>query len=77
MTFTDGGDLSLTNNGTPGPSGFSWTEGAVIDPYLKTASGYEIKELNGQTYLFMERKDTPNYTHMQIIGGYTVWKKIS
>jgi beta-lactamase regulating signal transducer with metallopeptidase domain len=75
MTFADGGSLSLITAGTPGPSGFSWTKGVVIDPYLKTASAYEFREIDGVTYLFMERKDIQNYTHMHVIGGYTVWRK--
>jgi hypothetical protein len=50
-------------------------DGAVIDPYLKTASAYEIREIDGVTYLFMENKETPNYTHMHVLGGYTVWQK--
>jgi hypothetical protein len=77
MTFADGGSLSLITAGTSAPSGFSWTKGAVIDPYLKTASAYELREIDGVTYLFMERKDIQNYTHMHVIGGYTVWRKIS
>jgi beta-lactamase regulating signal transducer with metallopeptidase domain len=77
MTFSEGGTLGLETAGTPAPAGFTWTNGTVIDPYLKTASAYVLKDIDGVTYLFMENKDTPNYTHLHVIGGYTVWTKIN
>jgi len=33
-----------------------WTKGVIIDPIQKTSSKYEIKDINGSTYLFYEWK---------------------
>lgn len=48
-------DYSSTN----GPSQkitFKWTKGLFLNPFDRTACHYEIKELNGKQYLFMEWK---------------------
>ena len=37
-------------------SPLSWTKGLIINPVEKAASKYEIRELNGSTYLFYEWK---------------------
>lgn len=58
----------LSNNAT-------WTKGMILDSRAKTASKYEIKEINGQTYLFYEWK-SGDYTLRGMKPYYYVLKKV-
>ncbi len=48
--------LTFRENGKTAQPWWTWTKGVVIHHGDKTASRYEIKEINGQTYLFFEWK---------------------
>jgi bla regulator protein BlaR1 len=54
----------------------TWTKGVVMDPGNKTASKYEIKEIDGSTYMFFEWK-SGDYTIRHMKPCYYVFKKIS
>jgi len=44
-------------NGKLVPTDESWTQGMVLNSQEKTASKYEIKDINGTPYMFMEWKN--------------------
>ena len=48
--------LSFLQGGKTGQPWWTWTKGVVIHRGDKTASRYEIRELNGKSYLFFEWK---------------------
>ena len=48
--------LTFLENGRTSYPWWTWTKGVAIHPGDKTASRYEIKEINGQRYLFFEWK---------------------
>jgi hypothetical protein len=51
-----------------------WTKGLIIVPAAKIASRYEIKEIDGSTYMFYEWK-SGDYTLRQRKPKYYVLKK--
>ena len=48
--------LTFLDNGKMSPPWYTWTKGVVIHHGNKTASRYEIREINGAPYLFFEWK---------------------
>lgn len=58
-----------------GPAPFIWTQGIVINEQEKTASKYEIKDINGSTYMFFEWK-SGDYTYWHQKPPYYVLKKV-
>ncbi len=54
---------------------FSWTKDKVLNKQEKTDSNYEIKELNGITYLFFEWK-SGDYTFRSMKPSFYVLKKV-
>ena len=66
LSFLEGGK-------TPQP-GRAWTKGTVINQMDKTASHYEIRELNGKLYLFFEWK-SGDVTLLGMKPYYYVLKK--
>ncbi|MGP8020041.1 MAG: protein kinase domain-containing protein [Limisphaerales bacterium] len=48
--------LTFLKNGRMSPNWYTWTKGVVIHHGDKTASRYEIREINGEHYLFFEWK---------------------
>lgn len=51
-----------------------WTKGLILNKIDKTASRYEIMELDGSTYLFFEWK-SGDYIFRKKEPGYYVLKK--
>ena len=68
MIFLKGGKIYGTQ--------LSWTKGIVTNPIDETASRYEIREINGSTYMFYEWK-SGDYTLRGMKPWYYVLKKIS
>lgn len=48
---------------------FTWTKGTIINPVDKTASRYEIKEIDGEEYMFMQWK-SGDYTYGRLQEPY-------
>jgi bla regulator protein BlaR1 len=74
MVFRSGGVLDGQSTEGRFDTRFSWTKGAVIDPLYHTASAYEIRELDGSTYLFFEWK-SGDYTYRHMKPKYYVLEK--
>ncbi len=68
LIFEEGGDIA---GGL-----FTWTKGLVLNERSKTASTYEIKEIDGETYLFFQWK-SGDYTIRHKTPKYYVLKKVS
>jgi hypothetical protein len=51
-----------------------WTKGLIIEPAAKKASRYQIREIQGETYMFYEWK-SGDYTLRQMKPKYYVLKK--
>ncbi|VVB63764.1 Tetratricopeptide repeat protein [uncultured archaeon] len=68
-------ELIFLKNGKIFNSPLSWTEGIIIGPVDKTASKYEIKEINGSTYMFFEWK-SGDYSLRGMKPWFYVLKKI-
>jgi len=66
--------LEFLPNGGMTPASVNWTKGVVIHPGDKTASQYEIRALDGKTYLFMEWK-SGDYTIRHMKPQYYVLQK--
>jgi len=65
---------SNTNNKLE-PASFRWTQGFEIDKQDRTASKYELKEINGSTYMFLEWKDG-GYIYLHLKPTYFILKKV-
>jgi len=52
----------------------SWTKGLILDKGQQTASAYEIKEIDGVTYMFFEWK-TEDYFYRDLKPYYYVLRK--
>lgn len=48
--------INFFENGTTDKSWLTWTNGIVIDKYYKLSSGYFIKNIDRQTYMFFQWK---------------------
>jgi hypothetical protein len=68
LVFEEGGDIA---GGL-----YTWTKGLVLNEHSKTASIYEIKEIDGATYLFFQWK-SGDYTIRHQTPNYYVLKKVS
>jgi bla regulator protein BlaR1 len=53
----------------------TWTNGFIISKFKQTASKYEIREMNGSTYLFFEWKNG-DYIYRGMQPMYYVLKKV-
>ena len=53
----------------------TWTKGVVLDEINKTASKYEIKEIDGEKFMFFEWK-SGDYTIRHKKPKYYVLKKV-
>lgn len=71
----DGKMLNSFENGNLAKTTSSWTKDMVLNKQEKTASKYEIKEINGFTYMFFEWK-TGEYIFMSRKPSYYVLKKV-
>jgi len=66
--------ISLTNSRVITDT-TTWTKGLILDQKWKTASKYEIKEIDGDSYLFYEFKNG-NYSYAGMEPQYYVLKKV-
>lgn len=60
LVFVKGGRMLISFNIDSGNLAFSpatWTKGKVLNENEKTASAYDIREINGKTYLFVQWKN--------------------
>jgi len=55
---------------------FSWTKGHILNPVDKTDSAYQIKQIDGETYLFFEWK-SGDYTCLGMKPSYYVLRKVA
>ncbi|MEA4926863.1 MAG: hypothetical protein VB084_16340 [Syntrophomonadaceae bacterium] len=62
-------------NGSLGPTPSTWTAGLVLNKYEKTAEKYEIKDINGSIYMFIEAK-TGDYVYFHRKPYYYVFTKV-
>lgn len=75
LVFINGGDtLTSFENGKLRNGAFIWTKELILDRQDKTASKYEIKEIDGETYLFFEWK-SGDYMFRGMKPEYYVLKK--
>lgn len=74
----DGNMLIAVNkgNGKLSPASCTWTKGMVLDKQDKTNSKYEIKEIDGTTYMFFEWK-CGDYTYFHMDPPYFVLKQVN
>ncbi len=76
FTFVNGGDvLASFEGGNLAYASPTWTKGLILDKQDKTASKYEIKEIDGQTYMFLEWK-SGDYVFRGLNPQYYVLKKV-
>lgn len=76
FAFINGGDmLASFEGGNLAYISPNWTKGLILDKQDKTASKYEIKDIDGQTYMFLEWK-SGDYTFRGLDPQYYVMKKI-
>jgi serine/threonine protein kinase len=66
--------LTFLENGKMPQQTMTWTKGAVINHEDKTAEHYEIREINGKSYMFFEWK-SGDYTISGMKPFYYVLKK--
>jgi len=73
----DGQMLTAINNGNGklGPTASTWTQGLVLSRQDKTASTYEIKEIDGSSYMFCQCKDG-GYIYFHMKPSYYVLTKV-
>lgn len=67
-------DLVFEENGKTSESFWTWTNGIIIHYIDETASKYVIKEINGETYMFLEWKNG-DYIYRGMKPNYYVLKK--
>jgi bla regulator protein blaR1 len=67
--------LDSFGNGNLFYSGSTWTNGVIINPEIQIASKYEIKEINGNKYMFMEWK-SGDYIIRFMKPNYYVLKQV-
>lgn len=76
LEFNKNGAMSSTTSTGPVRSkGMSWTKGLVLDQLNKTASKYEIRYIDGESYLFYEWK-SGDYVYREMKPQYYVLKKV-
>lgn len=71
----DGKMLDAVENGNLAYTTFSWTKDMILNKQEKTAGKYEIKEINGITYMFFEWK-SGEYIFRNTKPLYYVLKKV-
>jgi len=69
-------DLIILPGGKILNSVFSWTKGHILNPVDKTDSAYQIKQIDGETYLFFEWK-SGDYTCLGMKPKYYVLRKVA
>lgn len=75
FAFIKGGDMLIGfEGGKLAPASPTWTRGLILDKQDRTASKYEIKEIEGQTYMFFEWK-SGDYRFRGLAPKYYVMRK--
>lgn len=69
-------DLIILPEGKILNSVFSWTKGHILNPVDKADSAYQIKQIDGETYLFFEWK-SGDYTCLGRTPSYYVLRKVA
>jgi len=67
-------ELAISENGATGGA-WTWTKGWIINPVGKTSAKYQIKEIEGSKYMFLEWKSY-DYATSKRPPYYYVLKKI-
>ena len=67
-------DLTFLADGKTSATNLTWTKGTVLDVAGEYANSYEIKEISGAKYLFLQWK-TGDYKHLGMKPRYLVMKK--
>jgi len=77
LVFNDNGKIDLTTTaGNYSGDLLTWTKGLILDKKSKTASKYQIKVINGTSYLFYEWKNG-DYIYNGVSPNYYVLKKLN
>ncbi len=77
MNFNEDGDMSMRMNGKEvSHTLITWTRGLVVNRLNKTASKCEIREIDGETFMFYQWK-SGDYTYRGMKPFYYVLKKIN
>ncbi len=76
LVFIKGGGMFSASDGSSlAYTTFTWTEGLVLSKQEKTASRYEIENIEGTDYMFFEWK-SGDYTYRGRTPDYYVLKKV-
>lgn len=78
LAFIPGGKMLnsvYTGNGNLAYASTGWTKGLIISTYEQTAAKYEIKEIDGSAYMFIEWKNG-DYVYYGFTPYYYVLKKV-
>ena len=67
-------DLTFLADGKTSATNLTWTKCTVLDVAGEYANSYEIKEISGATYMFLQWK-TGDYKHLGMKPRYLVMKK--
>ena len=73
--FEPNGTLLVSYNTKEGRTEINWSKGVVINKQVSTVSEYIVKEIDGETIMFVEWK-SKDYTFGGEVRGYYVFKKI-
>ncbi len=68
-------ELNFTSDGKVSKTAFNWTKGHILHPGDKTDSSYEIKDIDGDKYMFFQWKNS-DYILRGEQPKYYVLKKI-
>ncbi|MHC1682254.1 MAG: M56 family metallopeptidase [Clostridiaceae bacterium] len=68
-------ELNFTSDGKVSKTVFTWTKDHILNPVDKTDSSYEIKDIDGESYMFFQWK-SGDYTSGRMDPFYYVLKKI-
>ncbi|MEA3306437.1 MAG: hypothetical protein U9Q34_01465 [Elusimicrobiota bacterium] len=68
-------ELTFLPDGKTAKNWWTWTKGVLMHSGDKTASAYEIKEVNGHKYMFLEWKDGDYIIHHQKPKYYVLKKE--
>lgn len=75
LAFLDNGKIEYTTTtGKYSGDFLTWTKGMVLNQQAQTASNYQIKVINGASYLFYEWKNG-DYVYRGVSPNYYVLKK--
>ena len=81
MSFYSGGEMTIRTMKDGESAEFSnpsitWTSGLVVNKLNKTASKCEIKDIDGETFMFYQWK-AGDYIHRGMKPSYYVLRKVN